>query len=74
MSSRTVVAFPEGGKDFYRQPSRLVAVTSVMAYVTVAGHRPDLIVRLERAMRLQKDKFCLIPEDLEQEVFSLIGT
>lgn len=74
MSSRTVIVFPEGGKDFYRQPSRLVAVSSVTAYITVSEKRPDLVIRLERAMRLQKDGFCLIPEDLEQEVFSLVGT
>lgn len=73
MGSQNVVRFPEGGRDFYKEESRLIASSSMEAYIKVAASCPELVVKLERVLRMEKEGYCLIPDKLEQQVFSFVG-
>lgn len=69
-----VIEFPVGGKDFNHGQYRRVSVASVQAYLKLAEGHDDITQRLERALRIEQGGYCYLEDDLEMDVFRLVGT
>lgn len=70
----TIIQFPIGGKDFkYEELSRR-PVSNIEAYRRLAADHPDILAYLDRALRIQQDGHCYLPDEVEMSVFRLVGT
>ena len=70
----TIIQFPIGGKDFKYEELTRRPVSNVEAYRRLAFEHPDILANLDRALRIQHDVQCYLPDELEMSVFRLVGS